>query len=395
MNGAAIGQSSAQRRWSWLVGPLMPVLTIIVLVGFGVSGQVAWLWTLPVTLYVGVPVLDVWIGVDTRNVLDSEVMRLEQDGFYRGIVIAFIPTQYAAIAAGCWLYVHAVAGPWAFIGLVLTVGGLNGLGINTAHELGHKRGAADRWLAKFALAPAAYGHFFVEHNRGHHRHVATAHDPASARMGESLWRFLPRTIAGSLRSAWRIEAARMRQQGRPVFGWGNDNLSAWAISLALFTGLVAWLGWGVLPFFVAQAVYAAYLLETVNYIEHYGLLRDRRSNGSYEACRPAHSWNSNFLVSNLVLYHLQRHSDHHANPTRSYQALRHFDDSPQLPSGYTALILLALVPPLWFRVMDPAVARHFGGDITRANLAPHARARLMRRYAAVIPPSTTISAPLT
>lgn len=142
-------------------------------------------------------------------------------------------------------------------------------------------------------------------------------------MGEPLWRFLPRTVAGSLRSAWRIEADRMRQQARPVFGWDNDNLSACVLSLALFAGLIAWLGWGVLPFIAAQAMYAVFLLETVNYIGHYGLLRIRRPNGSHETCRPTYSWNSDFLVSNLILYHLQRHSDHYANPTRSYQALRH------------------------------------------------------------------------
>ncbi len=187
----------------------------------------------------------------------------------------------------------------------------------------------------------------------------------------------------------------MRQQGRLVFSRSNDNLSAWAISLALYASLIVWLGWAALPFIVVQAMYAASLLEAVNYIKHYGLLRARKPNGSYEACRPTHSWNSNFLVSNLMLYHLQRHSDHHANPIRPYQALRHFEDAPQLPCGYAALILVAYVPPLWFKVMDPAVARHFDGDIARANLAPHARARLVRYYEALIPPSTTISAPLT
>ncbi len=159
MNHIAVGEWGAQRRWSWLVGPAMPVLATLCLAAFAVSGYAVWLWALPALIYAVVPLLDFWIGADTRNVLEGEVLRLEQDGFYRALVVAFIPTQYVVIYAGCWLYVHAVTGPWAFVGLVLTVGGLNGLGINTAHELGHKWRAAGRWLAKLALAPAAYGHF--------------------------------------------------------------------------------------------------------------------------------------------------------------------------------------------------------------------------------------------
>ncbi|HEX5945232.1 MAG TPA: fatty acid desaturase, partial [Acidimicrobiales bacterium] len=162
----------------------------------------------------------------------------------------------------------------------------------------------------------------------------------------------------------------------------NDVLNAWALSVLLFGGVVAWLGVAVIPFLVVQAVFGFALLEVVNYIEHYGLLRQRVANGRYERCRPTHSWNSNNLASNLVLYHLERHSDHHANPTRRYQSLRNFDDAPQLPSGYALMICLAVVPPLWRRVMDPRVLAHYDGDVSLANIEPRRRERVLARYAA-------------
>jgi len=148
----------------------------------------------------------------------------------------------------------------------------------------------------------------------------------------------------------------------------------------LFAALTFWLGPWALLFLVVQAVYGFSLLEVVNYLEHYGLLRLKDSNGRVERCQPRHSWNSNHIVTNLFLYQLQRHSDHHANPTRRYQGLRHFEDSPQLPSGYAAMILVAYLPPLWYRLMDPKVVAHHGGDLSKASLHPPARERLLRRW---------------
>ena len=187
-------------------------------------------------------------------------------------------------------------------------------------------------------------------------------------------------FGGSLRSAWSIEKARLNRLGHAVWSPFNDNLQAWAMTLLLFGALTAWLGWVVLPFLLLQALYGASLLEVVNYLEHYGLLRQRTTSGRYERCQPEHSWNSNHLVTNLFLYQLQRHSDHHAHPTRRFQALRHFEQSPQLPAGYASMILLAYVPWLWFRVMDPKVVEHYQGDLSLANVHPPARARLEARY---------------
>jgi alkane 1-monooxygenase len=270
------------------------------------------------------------------------------------------------------------------VGLAMTIGTIAGIGINTAHELGHKKESHERWLAKIALAQSFYGHFYIEHNRGHHVRVATPEDPASSRVGETFYAFWPRTVVGSLRSAWGLEKRRITRRRKHAWTLGNDVLNAWLMSVVLWGTLVAVFGPGILPFLVIQAVIGFSLLEVVNYLEHYGMLRQRTGpdrTGRYERVDPSHSWNSNNIATNVLLYHLQRHSDHHANPTRRYQTLRDFEESPVLPTGYAGLIILALVPPLWFAVMDRRVLAHFDGDITRANIQPSRRRRVLARYA--------------
>ncbi len=270
--------------------------------------------------------------------------------------------------------------------MAVSIGCIGGIGINTAHELGHKKEANERWLSKIALAQVAYGHFYIEHNRGHHVRVATPEDPASSRLGESFYRFWPRTVLGSLRSAWRLEKRRYARKQQHPFRLGNDVLNAWLMTAVLWGGLLAWLGVGVAPYLVLQAVVGFSLLEVVNYMEHYGMLRQKVGTGErrrYERVLPSHSWNSNNIATNVLLYHLQRHSDHHANPTRRYQALRDFEESPVLPTGYAGMIVLAIVPPVWRRVMDPRVVAHFGGDVSRANISPRQRERYLQRYGAL------------
>jgi alkane 1-monooxygenase len=280
----------------------------------------------------------------------------------------------------CWLWASGKLTTFDKVGLALTVAMVAGIAINTAHELGHKRDRLERWLSKIALAQSGYGHFFVEHNRGHHVRVATPEDPASARMGESFWAFLPRTVKGSLVSAWELEREWLARAGRSPYSVRNNILNAWAMTFVLFAGLTVAFGIQILPYLLIQMLVGFPLLEVVNYLEHYGLLRQKQPDGRHERTRPEHSWNSNSVASNVLLYHLQRHSDHHANPTRRYQALRHVDEAPQLPTGYAGMILLALVPPLWRRVMDPRLLAHYRGDVTRANIHPPARRRVLGRY---------------
>ncbi len=368
------------KRYLWLLSPMIPVLGLLSLGLFQVTGNAMFAWGGPIIFYGLLPLLDWLIGDDRTNPPESAVAQLEQDRYYRAIVYAYIPTQYIVTIWGAMLAVMGSPSTLELVGLILTTGIVNGVAINTAHELGHKKGSFERWLAKLTLAPVAYGHFFVEHNKGHHKNVATPEDPASSRMGETFWAFLPRTMIGSVRSAWGIEKTRLERKGESVLSKDNENLQAWGLTVLFFGGLVLWLGVGALPFLLIQAFFGASLLEVVNYMEHYGLLRQKEASGRYERCTPAHSWNSNNIITNLFLYQLQRHSDHHANPTRRFQALRHFDESPQLPSGYTSMLIPAYIPWLWFRQMDPLVVKHYKGDLTKANLYGPRREKLLAKW---------------
>jgi alkane 1-monooxygenase len=359
-----------QRRYWWAISLVVPSLALIAYALVVLTGSAWFWWTGAVVIYGLVPLFDWWIGEDRHNPPERAVDQLEADSWYRWILLATFPLQLLGTVVGVWAATTTDLNLLQWLGLAITVGIVSGGGINTAHEWGHKRGRFADLMSKLSLAPAAYGHFHVEHNRGHHKNVATPTDPASARLGESYWAFLPRTLIGSLRSAWGIERERLAQQGRSVWSVHNDNLQAWSLTLIFYGALVAVFGINALPFLIVQAIYGAALLEAVNYIEHYGLLRQQDASGRFERCAPEHSWNSNRVVSNLMLYQLQRHSDHHANPRRAYQTLRHFDDSPQLPVGYGALIPLVYFPRLWFALMDRRVLDHYQGDLARANRQP-------------------------
>jgi alkane 1-monooxygenase len=368
------------KRYAWLLGLIVPLLPFIAWGYVQLTGLGVFWWWGPILVFGVFSLLDVIVGMDAENPPDSIIKWLEQDRYYRWCTYVFIPIQYAGLVFACWLWAHGDLSTVDKLGLALTMAMVSGIAINTAHELGHKRASMERWLSKVALAQSGYGHFFIEHNRGHHVRVATPEDPASARLGESFWAFLPRTAWGSLRSSWELEAERLGRGGHSRWTYRNDILNAWAMTVALYAVLIAAFGWVVLPYLLIQSVVGASLLEVVNYLEHYGLLRQRREDGRYERTRPEHSWNSNNVASNVLLYHLQRHSDHHANPMRRYQALRHMDDAPQLPTGYAGMIVLALVPPVWRRVMDGRLLEHYDGDVERANIQPRARGRVLARY---------------
>jgi alkane 1-monooxygenase len=373
---------SDPKRYAWLLGIVVPLAPFFAWGLVGLTGFGGFWFLGPVLVFVAFPILDIVVGLDPTNPPDSVLKFLEQDRYYRWCTYLFIPIQYSGLVLACALWGSGDLNLVESIGLALTMGVVGGIAINTAHELGHKREASEKWLSRVALAQTGYGHFFIEHNRGHHVRVATPEDPASSRLGEGFWAFLPRTVSGSLRSAWGIETARLDRLGASHWTLRNDILGAWAMTVVLFAALAVAFGPVVLPYLVLQAVIGFSLLEVVNYLEHYGLLRQRKEDGRYERCRPEHSWNSNNVASNVLLYHLQRHSDHHANPTRRYQALRHVEEAPQLPTGYAGMIVLAWFPPLWRRVMDPRLLDHYGGEVTRANVHPRKRARVLERYGA-------------
>lgn len=367
------------KRHLWMLGLAMPLLPFAAVWMHMLTDWGVWLWIGPLVILGVVPLIDLLVGTDSTNPPEDALKALEHDRYYRWLTFAFLPLQYAGFAYGFWYLATADLTVIDRVGLAVTVGFIGGLGINAAHELGHKRPGVERWLAKIALAQAGYGHFYTEHNRGHHVRVATPEDPASARLGESLYRFWPRTVSGSLVNAWRLEARRCARRGRHPWRLSNDVVNSLAMTAVLWALLIIWLGVGVLPYLVVQAVVAFTLLEAINYLEHYGLLRQRVGQpGSerYERVKPRHSWNSNNVVTNVLLFHLQRHSDHHANPTVRYQALRDAQDAPVLPTGYGGMVVLAFIPPLWRRVMDPRVAAHYNGDLRLANVQHRVTARV-------------------
>ena len=369
-----------RKRYAWLLSLLVPATVLIGPALMLASGDVRALWLPPIFFYVVAPLLDWLLGEDLSNPPESAVAALDADRYYRRITYALVPVLWLAFIFSAW-FVASHPLPWhGLLAMVLITGSVGGFSINLGHELGHKNTKLERWLAKLILAPTAYGHFFIEHNRGHHRDVATPLDPASSRMGESIYHFVWREMPGAFKRAWKLETDRLNREKLPLWSLHNEILQPALITLLLWGTLLAWLGLGLLPFLLVASFWANFQLTSANYIEHYGLLRQLRAPGKYEICQPHHSWNSNHIFSNWALFHLQRHSDHHAHPLRRYQSLRHFENLPRLPSGYFGMFTVAYVPALWRHVMDERLLGVVGRDASRINLDPRQRAALILRY---------------
>jgi alkane 1-monooxygenase len=380
-SGAAIYYAD-RKRWLWAMSVLYPLEPLVGIWLHSLSGNEFWL-LLPLILNFGLgPIIDWTLGEDRNNPPDAVVMQLDQDRYYRRLTYATVPLHFVTLVGAAWYASTQGLSVWGLIGLTIVTGMTSGLAINTGHELGHKNSRIEKLLAKLVLAVPAYGHFTIDHNLGHHRNVSTPGDPASARMGESIYKFAVREIPGALNEAWTIEKNRLQRRERSFWHPNNQILQSYYLTALLNITLIVWLGWVMVPFLLLHHASAYWQLTSANYIEHYGLLREQDENGKYERCEPRHSWNSNHVFSNLVLFHLERHSDHHANPLRRYQALRHFDDAPQLPNGYFGVYLLAYVPVLWFRVMDKRLLAlaHVQGDLDKVNICPDARAAIFLKY---------------
>jgi len=370
-----------KRAW-WLLSVVYPLIPFAGMAAHAASGHEIGL-ALPLLISYGLmPLLDALIGEDENNPLEAVVPQLEDDRYYRWLTWATVPLHFVALI-GCawWAATHDLSW-WALLILAYVAGTDSGLGINTGHELGHKHTRIEQWLTRLVLAVPAYGHFTVEHGRGHHRWVSTPEDHASARMGESIYRFALRELPGGIRRAWRLERERLAREGRSGWSWHNTMLQSYAVTALLQVGLLVVFGWVMIPFLAVHNAVAWWQLTSANYVEHYGLLREKLPNGQYETPQPHHSWNTNHLVTNLALFHLQRHSDHHAYPSRRYQSLRHFEKLPQLPSGYFGMFPLSYVPSLWFKVMDPRLLAlpHVAGDLSRVNIDPRQRDAIAARY---------------
>jgi alkane 1-monooxygenase len=347
------------RRRAWLI--LLQFLSLPVIGWWlGNAFGTAWLCNLltPFWLFVVFPLLDARLGLDTRNPSPENEAGLAADPGYRLLPLAALPAYAAMLLwSGPAFATMLATQPAAALGLGLSVGIIGGaIGITCAHELIHKPTALERSAGGILLSLVAYGSFKVEHIFGHHVDVATPRDTSTARLGQSAYAFLLRSLLLNPLRAWQLAGARLRTRGLPAWHWRNEMYLWHGLTLLVAAAMTAWLGWAGLAYFALQALVAITLLELVNYIEHYGLLRRQRPDGSYERVTPRHSWNDSHHLSNLALLNLQRHSDHHAFAARRYQVLRHHDDAPQLPCGYASLVLLALLPPLWRRFMDPRVA---------------------------------------
>lgn len=339
----------------YLLAYLVPVTAAV---GVGLGGW--WLLVTPLFIFALTPLMDEWIGLDERNPEGDEEAARAANPLYDWIARVWVPVQIAVLVAGLWVVGQGV-GVIEAAGLVLALGMMGGIGINVAHELCHRKKPLDRALAEALLTSVSYAHFAVEHVFGHHKHVATPLDPASARLGETVYGFVPRSVIGGWRSFWAIEGEIAARKGHGRLDLRNRRLRyplVWGLSLVAVTLLF---GWVALAVYVAQGIVAFAMLEVINYLEHYGLERRETRPGRYERVAPHHSWNSAHRLSGWYLFGLPRHSDHHYLASRPYPVLRHHPDAPQLPAGYATMFVIALVPPLWRAMMDPRVAAWRGG----------------------------------
>ncbi|MBL7924634.1 MAG: alkane 1-monooxygenase [Bacteroidia bacterium] len=365
-------------KWRWLryfLAFLVPLGTLSGLIGGG------WLVSIPLVFaFAVVPLLEIWMKPDSSNLNKAEVEWSRSDRMYDLLLYLLLPLQYLVL----FLFLgrvndHSLSSA-ELSGMVLSMGLLCGvIGINVGHELGHRPGIFEKSLAQSFLLSSLYLHFYIEHNRGHHHRVGTPADPASARYGESLYAFWFRSIMGSYRSAWELERNRLRKSGKPFFSFYNQMLVFQLVQILFLTSIFLYFGWLSMALFLVAALTGILLLESVNYIEHYGLGRRKKSDGTYEKARHCHSWNSDHVLGRLLLFELSRHSDHHYKASKKYQllehlddspqmptsrysghnheALEHLDDSPQMPTGYPGMIMLALIPPLWFAQIHPILNR--------------------------------------
>lgn len=377
------GLSLDKKRYLWMISPALPVIGLGILAGYQFAPRPlkkVFAMGGPLVLHVIIPTIDTIIGQDNNNPSADDVKLLEQDPYYARLVKTFIPIQYIANVYACYLTSRKQTSLVDKVMLGMSMGAINGIAINTAHELSHKPDRLDHILSHLALVPSGYNHFRVEHPYGHHKRAATPEDPASSKMGETFYQFLPRTVIGSLKSAIEIETNRLKRKGLSFWSKDNELLQGWAMTTTFHSAMLAIFGKGILPYLATQSAYSITLFEIINYIEHYGLLRQKDENGKYERTKPEHSWNNNNIVTNLFLYQLQRHSDHHAYPTRPFQALRHFDEAPELPSGYASMLLPALIPSWWFKIMDQRVFDHYQGDLNKANIYPKSKHRIFKKF---------------
>lgn len=319
-----------------------------------------WIVFLPVIIaFVLLPLFESFFKPDPSNLNAAEEAIASKSFIYDLLLYAVVPLQYFAL----YLFLQSMQDGdllwWERLGRIAAMGLSCGVfGINVGHELGHRVTLHEQLMAKALLLTSLYTQFFIEHNKGHHKHVSTPGDPSSAPYHMSLYRFWFRSIAGVYNGAWKIANAEVEKKNLPALHWRNEMLQLQIISIVFVALILLKFGAIVTLYYLCAATIGMLLLETVNYIEHYGLARQETGAGKYERAMPWHSWNSDHVLGRLMLFELSRHSDHHYLASRKYQVLRHHDESPQLPTGYPGSMLMAAFPPLWFAVMDKQMEKY-------------------------------------
>ena len=333
--------------------------------------------------YIFTPMMDAIMGEDPHNPPEEVVDAMTADNYYR-FTVHFMVFVAIALFLAYVVFVGTQDLPfWAVFALIIGVGANSGGVMVMTHELGHKANKTDRLTAKIGNMLMGYGHFNIEHNKGHHIWVATPEDPASSRMGENFYSFMVRELTGTFKRGIGYEKDRLARKGKRFWSLQNDVLQVYGVTLAMTALFTVLFGPAILLFLIPHHFLSWLALTQANYVEHYGLLREKKANGKYERCQPHHSWNTNHTYSNLLSFHLQRHSDHHAFPQRAYQVLRDYEDVPKLPTGYPGCFAMAFFPPLWFKVMDKRVIEWSGGDLSKVNVHEPARARIKARWQGV------------
>ena len=312
-----------------------------------------WVWGTLIFTFGIVPVIDAVLPASTRNVPVEVEESRSKIFFFDLLLYACAPISFYLLFVYFQTVKNTALTFSETLGLTIGMGiVLGSMGINVAHELGHRSSKVARLFAWAGLLPVLYQHFYIEHNRGHHKNVSTEKDPATARKNEDLYSFFLRSISGQYKNAWRLENSRLKNSGLKSLSRHNEMLRFTVYQTLYLAAVIILFGIQLLPYALAVALIGVLLLEAVNYIEHYGLKRSILPNGKPERVLPKHSWNSDFEMGRIMLFELTRHSDHHYKASRKYQILRHMDEAPQLPVGYPASMLLATLPPLWFRVMN-------------------------------------------
>ena len=327
--------------------------------------QTGWLtWSPMIYAWFLLPLTELFINPDPKNMSAAEEDLAKNNRIYDYMLYIIVILQFIIL----YKFLSVIQQPglqwWEIVGRVWTMGLLCGtFGINVGHELGHRVNKFEQALAKALLMTSLYMHFFIEHNKGHHKNVATPADPSSARINEPIYTFYFRTVIFSYLSAWKIANDEMKKKGLSILNIKNEMVQAHFIQAIFFVLILFVFSWQVTLYFLCAAAIGITLLETVNYIEHYGLQRNQISEGKYERAMPEHSWNSNHILGRLMLFELSRHSDHHYLASKKYQVLQHHNKAPQLPTGYPGSMMLALVPPVWFYVMNKKIKQLQNADV--------------------------------